>query len=468
MRFELRVADGSLRRVHSLPHSGAVVVGRDQRCDIPIEHPSVSRLHARLHTDGGNGVVVEDLGSANGSTLVEGRSVAVGASSHFAETSAGAPGRSFAVQGSARLQFGSVLAELIALESSAGSATELPSTRPSQAAQPDGAAPIVVSSALKQVYAQASRIAQSDLSLLIQGETGTGKELLAEFIHRNSPRASGPLVRINCGALTESLLESELFGYERGAFTGAERARVGLLESAQGGTVFLDELGELSPGTQSKLLRTLEDREIMPVGSVRTRPVDVRFIGATHRELLNQVQSGAFRADLYYRIGGFTLRVPPLRERTADVLPIVRALLARFASETGRRAPTLTPEAERALEAYPWPGNVRELKNAVERAVVLARSPFLLAEDVVPEEADEDEDTCVMAANPASASPTPRSSAPEWNALNAGESSERDRILEALERCAGNQTRAAALLGLSRRQLSLRLDKYGLVRPQRR
>jgi transcriptional regulator with GAF, ATPase, and Fis domain len=372
------------------------------------------------------------------------------------------------VQGSARLQFGSVLAELIALESSAGSATELPSTRPSQAAQPDGAAPIVVSSALKQVYAQASRIAQSDLSLLIQGETGTGKELLAEFIHRNSPRASGPLVRINCGALTESLLESELFGYERGAFTGAERARVGLLESAQGGTVFLDELGELSPGTQSKLLRTLEDREIMPVGSVRTRPVDVRFIGATHRELLNQVQSGAFRADLYYRIGGFTLRVPPLRERTADVLPIVRALLARFASETGRRAPTLTPEAERALEAYPWPGNVRELKNAVERAVVLARSPFLLAEDVVPEEADEDEDTCVMAANPASASPTPRSSAPEWNALNAGESSERDRILEALERCAGNQTRAAALLGLSRRQLSLRLDKYGLVRPQRR
>ena len=317
------------------------------------------------------------------------------------------------------------------------------------AADDDRDAPGALDEAMRRVYALAERAAAGTINVLILGETGAGKEVLARRIHRLSPRAGRPFVCVNCAALSEALLESELFGHERGAFTGAAQAKPGLLETAPGGTVFLDEVGELPAALQAKLLRVIETKEIVRVGSVRPRPIDVRFVAATNRDLEAEVAAGGFRRDLYFRLNGMTLTVPPLRERPGEL----RALCASFIADLApsrRPRPALTPEALRLLERYAWPGNVRELRNVIERALLLAPGREITEEHL-----------------PVGTLTAPVLPAPAPPVEEAGAGGERARILEALAACAGNQSRAARRLGISRKVLIARLDEYGVVRPRK-
>jgi Nif-specific regulatory protein len=238
------------------------------------------------------------------------------------------------------------------------------------------------SAAVHKLLALIGRVAPQDASVLVLGESGTGKELVARALHRLSPRASKPFVAINCAAITESLLESELFGHEKGAFTGAIAQKKGKLEIAEGGTVFLDEIGELPQPVQAKLLRVLQQREFERVGGTRTLRLNVRLVAATNRDLASEVRRSAFREDLYHRLNVVALRVPPLRERPADIMPLARFFLERAASRCQRHVVGISPEVEGRLMAHSWPGNVRELENAIERAVVLGDSDILVLEDL--------------------------------------------------------------------------------------
>jgi len=238
------------------------------------------------------------------------------------------------------------------------------------------------SPAILKLLQMVARLAPQDTSVLILGESGTGKELVARALHRQSPRAAKPFAAINCAALTETLLESELFGHEKGAFTGAVAAKKGKLEAAEGGTVFLDEIGELAPSLQAKLLRVLQQREFEHVGGTRTLKLDVRMVAATNRDLQAEVRAGSFREDLYHRLNVVTLRVPPLRDRPGDIPALARYFLDRAAARCHRRVGAISPEAERYLTNYSWPGNIRELENAIERAVVLGTSDAVLPEDL--------------------------------------------------------------------------------------
>ncbi len=239
-----------------------------------------------------------------------------------------------------------------------------------------------VSTKIHELQRQISKVAASNSTVLILGESGTGKELVARAIHRNSLRASGPFVAINCAALADTLLESELFGHEKGAFTGAIVQKAGKLETAQGGTVFLDEIGELSPVLQAKLLRVLQQREMERVGGTKTIKLDLRILAATNRDLEDAVKKGAFRQDLFYRLNVVVLTAPPLRDRPEDTIPLAEHFAKKCAQDCGRKITGLAPEARAYLQSYSWPGNVRELENAIERAVVLGASDTILAEDL--------------------------------------------------------------------------------------
>ena len=320
-----------------------------------------------------------------------------------------------------------------------------------QLARPAGAPP----TAMDDVRALVAQVASADMSVLITGETGVGKELCAEMIHRLSPRAARPFVKLNCSVFVESLIESELFGHERGAFTGAVAARAGLLETGDGGTVFLDEIGELPLPVQAKLLRVLEERVVRRVGSSTGKTLDVRFVCATNRSLVDEVEAGRFRRDLYYRISGVTIAVPPLRERTTEIGPLARAFATR-----SRGVPSVFgADAIAMLERHAWPGNIRELRNTVERAVMMASGGAVRASHLHLER------------------PSQRSlhaTLPGVPAIESGASLaatvaevEKQRILDTLEQCGGNQTRAARLLGISRNTLLARLDAYGLPRPRK-
>jgi DNA-binding NtrC family response regulator len=305
------------------------------------------------------------------------------------------------------------------------------------------------SSRMREVVQLAERVAPSDATVLLDGESGTGKEVLARAIHASSRRADGPFVAVNCAALGAELLESELFGHEKGAFTGAVHAKPGRMELAAGGTLFLDEIGELRPALQAKLLRVLQEREFERVGGTRTLKADVRVVAATNRDLETAVRAGEFRQDLYYRLKVVALRMPPLRERREDVRPLSLHFLARFAHEAGRPTPRLDDGAATLLEEYAWPGNVRELANVLERAVVLGAGDVVTADDL-PEELHD--------RAPARA-PT---SAGYHDAVAAAK---RAILREALRAEGGHQTRAAKRLGLTQPYLA-RLLKNLQVRSE--
>jgi two-component system response regulator AtoC len=325
---------------------------------------------------------------------------------------------------------------------------------------------VVLDPSMRALYDQASRAAATLINVLILGENGVGKEILARAIHNLSPRAKGPFVALNCAALTESLVQSELFGHEKGAFTGALHARAGLLESAAGGTLFLDEIGELPISMQSKLLRALEERKVMRIGARAEREIDVRFVAATNRDPEEEIVRGTFRQDLYFRLNGISLTIPPLRERTLEIPHLARMFLVRARAEQSAPALSIAASTLALLEAYAWPGNVRELKNVIERGAVLCQGEQLLPQHLPPKLCDAAASRPPSAAPSAESAPLPReSSAP--NPLRAP-GDERKLILEALEECAGNQTRAAELLGISRRTLVSRLNDFDIPRPRKR
>jgi DNA-binding NtrC family response regulator len=293
------------------------------------------------------------------------------------------------------------------------------------------------------------RIAASPATtVLLTGETGTGKDLAAKTIHYNSERASKPFVNITCSALPEQLLESELFGHERGAFTDARQQKRGLLETADGGTVFLDEIGEMTPGLQAKLLRFLEERTFKRVGGLNDIRVDVRVIAATNRDLEDEVKAGRFREDLFYRLQVMPVRLPPLRERVGDIRLLVAHYIDRYNREFRKRVRGLQPAAQALLDQYRWPGNVRELRNAIERAMLLADHGLLGTEDF----ATLSRQTAVA----------PFRLPAEGVNLEAVE---RQLLVQALERAGGNQTHAGHLLGINRDQVRYRIEKFGLPRP---
>ena len=304
---------------------------------------------------------------------------------------------------------------------------------------------------------QAGMVAQSDVSVLINGQSGTGKEIVAQAIHNASPRHDKPFVAINCGALPETLLETELFGYARGAFTGAAGDRPGLFEAASGGTLFLDEIGEMPPAMQVKLLRVLQEGEVRRVGEVKTRKVNVRILAATHRDLPAEIAGARFRQDLYYRLRVIEIVVPPLRQRRDDILPLARALLAEAAARNRRKVTSFSPAAANQLVRYAWPGNVRELGNAIERAVVLAAGDRIELADL-PDE---------LAAAPPLPSAAHAAHAVAGGAAGPGgelrplAEVERDHILAALRACRGNRVKAAQQLQIGTATLYRKLKQYG-------
>jgi two-component system response regulator HydG len=299
------------------------------------------------------------------------------------------------------------------------------------------------SPAMLRVFEQIEEVAATEAPVLISGETGTGKELVARAIHNRSERAYGPFVTINCGAQSESLLESELFGHERGAFTGAIKARRGRLEIADGGTLFLDEVGEISQKMQVALLRVLEDKSFQRVGGNQVLTSDFRLISATHRNLEQQISRGEFRRDFYYRINVIFISIPPLREREEDIIPLSEHFLRHFAREAGRPAPVLEAKARRALTAYAWPGNVRELKNVIERAVIVSDGPSLGIDKLTFLSSSGEK--------PASA--------------HTLAEVEMDHIRRTLEAHGWNITQAAAVLGIDRSTLSRKMKRAGLAPP---
>jgi transcriptional regulator with PAS, ATPase and Fis domain len=295
-----------------------------------------------------------------------------------------------------------------------------------------------------------AKVAASPAStVLLTGESGTGKDLAAKVLHYNSDRANRPFMNITCSALTETLLESELFGYERGAFTDARQQKRGLFESAEGGTVFLDEIGEMAPGLQAKLLRVLEEKSFKRVGGVQDIKVDVRVIAATNRNLAEEVKAGRFRQDLFYRLNVLPIALPSLRQHLDDVPALVAFYIDSFNREFRKGVKSVSPAAMKLLQSYGWPGNIRELRNVVERAMLLTGGTTLESADFA-------------LATPSGGGNVPFELPPHGVNLEALEHS---LVTQALERCGGNQTRAASLLGMNRDQIRYRIEKYGMAKP---
>jgi transcriptional regulator with GAF, ATPase, and Fis domain len=438
-----------------LPETGRLTVGRSETCDITIDHGSVSREHAAFH--GGFPVEVEDLGSTNG-TLVGGVRV---------------PKRTrMAVERGCVVAIG---AAVLVVHGAFEPVSQTPQPRPDSSGRQDDPAVIVADDSMRELYRIVDLVAKGDLSVILLGETGTGKDVLADAIHRRSPRAASPYVRLNCAALPDALLESELFGHERGAFTGAVQAKPGLLEIADGGTLFLDEIAELPLAMQAKLLRVLENGEITRLGGVRPRRVDVRIMCATNRDLAMRVGTGAFRQDLYFRLNGITLTIPPLRSRRREIAPLAVEFIRQACRRAGRQEVRLTHEALVLLGSHGWPGNVRELRNAIVRAVTLCSGDTIDLHHLAPQGGAFAPSGAATGEDAAPSSPpiapvaTERGSSGNLglheDAKRAASALERRRIAEAMERCGGNQTRAAQMLSISRRTLVARLTEYGFARP---
>ncbi|MED4583323.1 sigma-54 dependent transcriptional regulator [Brevibacillus choshinensis] len=328
------------------------------------------------------------------------------------------------------------------------------SMRPSPEERADSPGFLVgLSPAMQEVYKLVGKVSMSKATVLIQGESGTGKELIARAIHTNSPRADQPLIPVNCGAIPEKLLESELFGYEKGAFTGAVVRKQGLFEAANGGTLFLDEVGELTPSLQVKLLRVLQERTLVRLGGVEPIPVDVRIIAATNRDLRERIRQELFREDLYYRLNVVPILMPPLRDRKEDIPLLIRHFLTKYGRETGKEDCYLSPAAVEVLNAYPWPGNVRQLENTIERAVVLASGPAILPEHVQAHLEESRLETQTEAEKLGIRYE-------DRSMKDIIQEVEKEAITRALQREKGNRLRTAKRLGISRSALLYKMDMY--------
>jgi two-component system response regulator AtoC len=442
---------GEAVTVTPLPSHGAVTLGRGEECEVRIDSPSVSRRHAVLHI--GPRLRIEDLGSANGTFVRDGQTVTDTSTYRLRKLSK----EMFEIVVGERVSLGGLIP--IVIRRAANAHDEAVSVDQATVHDP----------AMRALYAQVARAAQSTSSVLILGDTGVGKEVLARYLHERSPRAGAPFLELNCAALPASLLESELFGHEKNAFTGANQARPGLLESANGGTIFLDEIGELPLPVQVKLLRVLEDHKVLRIGGREPRRLDIRFVAATHRDLEAEVGKGTFREDLYFRLNVVAFVIPPLRQRVSEIAPLARRFLTAELKKYDRANDLhLSAEALSCLERYTWRGNVRELRNVIERAVVLSRGNSILPADL-PERINSTahrQEATLAARTPASVDGD-RVASPADLDLSPDET-ERRRIIEELDRCAWNQTRAAKQLGISRRTLVSRLGKYGVPRPRTR
>ncbi len=433
-------------RVVRVPGQAPLVIGRAPECEVCVDDRELSRRHADVRQiDGVH--LLRDLESSNGTFVNERR---VGDAVVLED------GDRVRV-GPLRLRFSLVDEEE---ERALGAAYEGTQRLRKAIGPPQSGSdgPVVRDPAMHRLYDEARRAAQAAISVLILGETGAGKEILARAIHVASPRASRPYVAINCAAISASLLEAELFGHEKGAFTGALQSKAGLFEAADGGTLFLDEIGELPLGVQVKLLRVLEERAVMRVGGRTASKVDVRFLAATNRDLEADVKAGTFRADLYYRLAAVILEIPPLRDRPSEIEELARMFADGMAASLGRRPLQIAPGFLQALSRHDWPGNVRELRNVVERAVVMSTSDTLDAEHV-PQN---------LRGSDGSARPSDVAPRGDGGALRDEMAQlERSKILDALDKSGGNQSHAAVLLGMSRRTLVKRLGEWGLTKPRK-
>ncbi|MBI5500678.1 MAG: sigma 54-interacting transcriptional regulator [Deltaproteobacteria bacterium] len=441
-RAFLLVLGGGQARTVPVPTDGLLVAGRDPSLRIPLDDEKASRRHAELRSAGGE-VSVVDLGSTYGSFVYGVRLDRPRALAHGDEIRIGAtrltllrPSRPVAGP-----RPPDVLRAARARHDGSGPGTC--ATDAGDEAPADVGDIELHDPSMCKIYRLADQAARSTSPVLVLGETGVGKEEVARYVHRRSPSHGGPLVVVNCAALPETLVESMLFGHEKGAFTGAGERRLGYVEAAAGGTLFLDELGELPPASQSKLLRFLDRNTITRLGSTAEVPVDVRIVAASRRDLAREAERGTFREDLYYRVAVLTIYVPPLRDRPLDILPLARRF-ARRAAGAGPR-PDFTDAAIDRLLEHPWPGNVRELRNAVEGAVLQAQGAPLAPHHFPP----------------AVQRPAPGPSATTGLPARVAEV-ERDAIVAALRDCAGNQSQAARKLGISRRTLIYRMHKYDI------
>jgi len=432
--------------VLDLEDGGEVSFGRTPGATIVIDDPRISRKHAVIRRVGGD-VFVRDLGSRNG-TKVRGdvlrneeKLVTAGDTIHV---------------GPAEIVVAAVTRDDAILkreaEERAPESTERAEAAPASEDLSFAFDSVVVADpAMQKVFRLARRLGQAPTTVLVAGETGTGKEVVAEQIHRWSARATGPFVRLNCASLAENLLESELFGHEKGAFTGADKRKIGFVEAAIGGTLLLDEIGEMPLPLQAKLLRVIETKKVVRIGGTAEVPVDVRFLCATHRNLKHEVSAGTFREDLYYRISTFTLQIPPLRERPAEITLLAELFASHVAQRMGVAAPKIALDASEALLKHAWPGNVRELRNAIEHAVVMAEDGTVRAEHL-PESVLRPSE------------PMPIESARAMKEQFA--EVERKNVEAALAAEGGNQTRAAKRLGITRRMLIYKMAKFGIRRGQ--
>jgi len=443
-RHRLVVWIDEAERIAILPEQGTAIVGRTHEADIPIASAAVSRRQAQI-TVGPGRVAIADLKSHNG-TRVNGERLTAERFLSYGDI----------------ITFGNVTA----LFEEDATAEHPPSPRPSAVDAPhaldlDGVGVIIEDPAMRHAYMQLERLAASDLSVLVIGETGSGKELAARALRFWSKRRERPLVSINCAALPEGIAESELFGYEKGAFSGASGAKPGLFESAPGGTVFLDEIGDLSLTVQAKLLRVLENRCITRLGSVRERPIDVRVVSATHRNLMADSKVGRFRQDLYYRLSAGIVHLPPLRARQKELPFLTRKFLdeARRALEKDTLA--ISDAAMDRLRAHPWPGNVRELKNLMEYVAAVVEQGTVEPEHLEPRlaEAGLGPPSAKLPAAP------PASNSSLQGAQPLGEATrvfERRKIEAALAAAGGNKTKAAKMLGVPLRTFMDKVKRHGI------
>jgi transcriptional regulator with GAF, ATPase, and Fis domain len=433
--------------------SAVATIGRGATNDVALDDPAASRRQSIIRADD-DGFLVSDLGSANG-TFLNGARVLAPVRLRTGD---------LITIGSTRLTF---VGE--AAQKSAADAPADDSTRVRDDARASGVL-LGASTAMEEVFHLIEKAGASSLPTLLEGETGTGKELVARAIHQASGHVKGPFLPVNCAAVPENLLESELFGHRRGAFTGATADHEGLFEAAQGGTVFLDEIGEMPLAMQPKVLRVIQEGELTRIGEIRPRRVDFRLVAATNRDLLHEVERGAFRSDLYYRISAFPIRIPALRERRDDIPILVESFLAVAARRQGKRVGPIADAALRALVGFDWPGNVRELQNEVQRAVALAAtgeaigvehlSPKLTAGDG-PAAGDDDLSEPRFDQRDPTAPGADRPAAP-GSLREARSAFEARYVAEVLAQQGGSVLRAARVLGLTRAGLYKKLKELGL------